>query len=504
MITCSFDALRTLVGRDLQGKQSSKLPKELLWEIVACCENEVLNNATPIIVRASGWCLGFVLSALITICNGAAGGGSSGMDPKDYRRLNGESSYLKASFDALKAGSAPYVKKLLFEEVFLELENCILPPVDWRDVWDSVKGCIGDGNRDEALLCFLAFASAQACDKSSKYLVSFVLETIQNCIAASHTNPHLAEFMVSKRGFGKLLELAGVGTKSYSASISASALQSVLLNALRTFSSSNFPYPFYLLGLIRLVRESIRKSLRISGALSSDSKIIADLQKLLWSWLVDPSSNREVQTDFDFEVVYSVVSCCEGASPELLDEILVFTTETKVARTSLCLGGLGSLALIKPVHLTLFLNEALSRARSSQNHAMEAVFILNWLVATFSNCEERVEDKLSLVSKVLDIFVLSIDDSYVSNLSQFVWKYFVLPTTYTLLTGKKTNPVTRLDWTLIETQGCLGIFQLLAKLPSTSKLYGQMASRLIKVRDTLSIDHDGSLSILLKVYGHAK
>ena len=201
------------------------------FNILSDLHNNLINSYSPKLLRATGWALGSALSKLYFELKGTDGfsGQVSMYDPKDYQRLNPETSFLKAYYDELKSAVDRGDKTLVdeFLDGLLDI-NTTLPPVDWSFI-----------SKIDQPQKLIRFASKQSGSKSSKTLLTLFLDLLRKVsLPLENANP-FSDFVVSLDGVGKLLLLGGLGKDSKEMPTTASYQVLSILSPTIEYASNN-------------------------------------------------------------------------------------------------------------------------------------------------------------------------------------------------------------------------------------------------------------------------
>ena len=469
----SFESLQILAGKDFNMDQTSKLPVNYLWKIINLCENVILNGTIPVVVRAAGWCLGNVLSSLYSVCNGISTGVNHTLDPKDYRRLNDEKSYLRASFEGLKLCSDA-TKALLFERVFCCIK-CILPPVNWSEIWTYLDGHV-------AKISYLEFASGQASEKGARSLVMELKDAVQYLISINSSD--LNDFVYSSHGIGKLLELAGLSENRLGVSISSSILQNIVDLAFQKVSAQNDIKNQ--IEMLKLVKNAITKT-------QIDSKIVEDVRRVIWIWIM--KQKKSILSFDEYKVIHIAIECLYN-SQKIEAEIIEFIASSDAALSNGVLACSSSIALLNPSkHLSLFFDEI--RNYINLNQTANSVFILNWHI--YSLPSMNIDQKLFFLSKILDLFISSTGSDIV-NLDLFMYSFIVLPSIYTIGTNSMVQAKTENDWQFFYSQAYISLIELLNG--ASGKARSHVLVRLKRVQESL-VSHatiSSTIDYILQLY----
>ncbi|KAL2919159.1 hypothetical protein HK105_201434 [Polyrhizophydium stewartii] len=210
-------ALRGLLGLD----------HTLEWEARAfAADSSPLNDAVtrlaplltsrddPKVVRACGWIVGSALWSLGCVLDSDGAHSTGRRDPRDYRRLNVDTSFvrnlheqLRDAIDKKDVAAADFLV-----DAFLYAET-VLPAADWSDILARLWTL-----DDSIHIPVLTLASSQAVGSPSKSFVNFFVEHMAAFTAElqRHTNiadvrKDLFSFVCSSQGIGRLLQLGGLG-----------------------------------------------------------------------------------------------------------------------------------------------------------------------------------------------------------------------------------------------------------------------------------------------------
>ena len=406
-ITSAFASLRILVNRDYSFDVSNLkqiVDVEELNAILDVCKQELLYSKSPATVRSSGWVMGLTLLSIYNFANGTLNSFvKSHSDPSDYRRLNPESSFLKAAFESLQKETD--IISSLFD-IFARV-GCILPPVDWKPLIPKFKSC------HEMKL--VGFASKQAGLKGSQTLLAYYMENIP--LGNS-------EFLLSEYGIPKLLQLGGIGGET--ACIS-------LVSFFKDFLASKAE-PTTKLNVLNICGKEL------SGAKSEAAEQFR-------GFLVDYVLNGtlDLECEYDFRLVSSCLAVIEDS--EALQEKVQRETQSDSMFNLWCLG---NLCQFKESLLNEFLRRLWNTSKNSSEYK-KSIFILGNVLSKRLQCGD---DPAKLMMKVFDLLILSKDCS--EAWIQFVYLHWIAPSVYTIFASRQCFIVgSDLDWELIKSSSSL-------------------------------------------------
>ncbi|KAJ3145157.1 hypothetical protein HDU86_001135 [Geranomyces michiganensis] len=205
----AYLALPALFGLTPSSFHHNRKPDPPLLRRVSDLLRTVVVGPEPKVARVAGWVLGSILADCEQDDGGrndmmsAAGEAVAGTkDPADYVRLNSESSYLRAVFDALAGTISCNLttngRNVLFQ-AFTQV-NVPLPPVDWSRI-DALPKNRNGMSPDPVF----TIAAKHASPTSAKSLVAIFVAGIQRLI--DQKSPLLADRTL---GIPRLLHLGGL------------------------------------------------------------------------------------------------------------------------------------------------------------------------------------------------------------------------------------------------------------------------------------------------------